>query len=236
MSFTELLHNECKSIGIELDNTALERFETYYKMLIDYNERMNLTAITEENEVIVKHFCDSLFLLTKYDIKFGAKVIDVGTGAGFPGIPLLIARPDIKLTLLDGLNKRLVFLADVLDKLELEAEIVHSRAEEGANDKKYREKFDVATSRAVARLNVLSEYCLPYVKKDGVFLAMKGPAAADELKEAQNALKILGGEVITTEEYTLSDDSLRTIIAVKKFSHTHPSYPRHNSKIKKQPL
>lgn len=236
MSFSEILYTESKAIGVELDSVALGRFETYYKMLIDYNQRMNLTAITEENDVIVKHFCDSLFLLTKYDIKSGAKVIDVGTGAGFPGIPLLIARPDIKLTLLDGLNKRLVFLKDVLEELGLKAEIVHSRAEEGGNDKKYREKYDVATSRAVARLNVLSEYCLPYVKKEGVFLAMKGPAAAEELEEAQNALKILGGKVIRTEEYTLSDESTRSIIVTQKIAHTHPAYPRHNSKIKKQPL
>ena len=236
MSFAETLYSECKSIGVELDDTALERFETYYKMLIDYNQRMNLTAITEEKDVIVKHFCDSLFLLTKYDLKNGAKVIDVGTGAGFPGIPLLIARPDVKLTLLDGLNKRLVFLQDVLDDLGLQAEIVHSRAEDGGNDKKYREKFDVATSRAVARLNVLCEYCLPYVRKDGVFLAMKGPAAAEELSEAQNALKILGGKVIKNEEYTLSDESTRSIIVTQKVAHTHPAYPRHNSKIKKQPL
>lgn len=236
MSFTENLYNECVKIGLELDETALGRFETYYRMLIEYNEKMNLTAITEENEVIVKHFCDSLYLLTKFDLKNGAKVIDVGTGAGFPGIPLLIARPDIKLTLLDGLNKRLVFLSDVLEALGLQAEIVHSRAEEAANDKKYREKYDVATSRAVARLNVLAEYCLPYVKKDGVFLAMKGPAAAEELKDAENALKILGGKVTKTEEYILSDESTRSIIITEKVAHTHPSYPRHNSKIKKQPL
>lgn len=236
MSFCETLYEEAKSIGVELNELALNRFQTYYEMLLDYNERMNLTAITEENEVIVKHFCDSLFLLTKYDIKPGAKVIDVGTGAGFPGVPLMIARPDLKITLLDGLNKRLVFLSDVCERLGLSAEIVHSRAEDGANDKKYREKFDVATSRAVARLNVLCEYCLPYVKKDGVFLAMKGPAGDEELAESQNALKVLGGQVTAVEKYTLSDESLRTIISVKKVSHTHPSYPRHNSKIKKQPL
>ncbi|MBE6737362.1 MAG: 16S rRNA (guanine(527)-N(7))-methyltransferase RsmG [Ruminococcaceae bacterium] len=236
MNFSQSLFDECKSIGIELSELALNRFEKYYNMLIEYNERMNLTAITEEKEVIVKHFCDSLYLLTKYDIKTGAKVIDVGTGAGFPGIPLLIARPDLKLTLLDGLNKRLVFLSDVLQELGLTAEIVHSRAEDGAKDKKYREKFDVATSRAVARLNVLSEYCLPYVKKDGVFLAMKGPAATDELCEAENALRVLGGKVECVEKYVLSDESERSIIIVKKMAHTHPAYPRHNSKIKKQPL
>lgn len=236
MSFKTSLFEEARLVGIELDDVALERFETYYNMLIDCNTRMNLTAITEEHEVIVKHFCDSLCLLSKWDIPQNARLIDVGTGAGFPGIPLLIARPDLKLTLLDGLNKRLVFLENVLKEIGLDAEIVHARAEEGAADKKYREKFDVATSRAVARLNVLSEYCLPYVKKGGVFLAMKGPAAEQELAEAEKALSLLGGEAAKTEAYTLSDESARTIIAVNKVKHTPPAYPRHNSKIKKQPL
>ena len=236
MSFKETLFTQAQSIGINLDETALERFKTYYEMLVDYNTRMNLTAITEENEVIVKHFCDSLYPLAKFDIKENAKVIDVGTGAGFPGIPLLIARPDLKLTLLDGLNKRLVFLQDVLDALGLQAEIVHARAEEGATDKKYREKFDVATSRAVARLNVLSEYCLPYIKKGGRFLALKGPAATQELSEAQKALNVLGGELEVSVEYSLSDNSERTILSVKKTKSTPLMYPRHNSKIKKQPL
>lgn len=236
MGFKDNLYSEAKSIGLELDDTALERFLKYYEMLVDYNTRMNLTSITEEQEVIVKHFCDSLFPLTKYSVATGAKIIDVGTGAGFPGIPLLIARPDLKLTLLDGLNKRLIFLQAVLDELGLTAEIVHARAEEGATDKKYREKFDISTSRAVARLNVLAEYCLPYVKKGGVFLALKGPAAHDELSEAEKALTLLGGKVEATEEYVLSDNSSRTIITVRKVNHTPPQYPRHNSKIKKQPL
>jgi len=236
MSFQKKLSQEAKGIGAILDEIALDRFEKYYKMLIDYNTRMNLTAITEEQEVIVKHFCDSLYLLTKYDVPKGAKVIDVGTGAGFPGLPLLIARPDIKLTLLDGLNKRLTFLSDVLSEINLSAELVHARAEEGAADKKYREKYDIATSRAVARLNVLCEYCLPYVKKGGVFLAMKGPAATEELTEAKNAMEVLGGQTSECVEYKLSDDSTRTIITIKKEKHTPPMYPRHNSKIKKQPL
>ncbi len=236
MSFEEILYSEAKSIGVELDKTALERFRIYYGMLIDYNTRMNLTAITQEQEVIVKHFCDSLCLLSKYHFEQGVSVVDVGTGAGFPGLVLLIARPDIKLTLLDGLNKRLVFLSDVLEKTGLKAEIVHARAEEGGNDKKYREKFQIATSRAVARLNVLAEYCLPYVAKGGVFLAMKGPAASEELNEAEKALKLLGGETEKVQEYTLSDQSSRTIITVRKTYPTPSQYPRHNSKIKKQPL
>ncbi len=236
MSFKEALFEEVKSIGIELDDLALDRFQTYYEMLVDYNTRMNLTAITEENEVIVKHFCDSLYLLSKCNVKEGASVIDVGTGAGFPGVPLLIVRPDLKLTLLDGLNKRLVFLSDVLEKIGLEAEIVHARAEEGAQDKKYREKFDIATSRAVARLNVLSEYCLPYVKKGGMFVSLKGPAATEEIAEAKNALKVLGGTISAVQEYSLSDESNRTILVINKTSQTPPKYPRHNSKIKKQSL
>ncbi len=236
MSFQKRLFEEAKSIGVILDDIALERFEKYYEMLIEYNTRMNLTAITEEQEVIVKHFCDSLYLLTKFEIPKGATVIDVGTGAGFPGLPLLIARPDLKLTLLDGLNKRLLFLQDVLSDIGLCAEIIHARAEESAANKKYREKYDVATSRAVARLNVLCEYCLPYVKKGGIFLAMKGPAAAEELADAQKAVEILGGKTAESQEYKLSDESTRTIVAIKKERHTPPAYPRHNSKIKKQPL
>ncbi len=236
MNFKEKLAYESGLIGIELDETALERFQIYYDMLISYNEKMNLTAITEEDEVIVKHFCDSMYLLTKYDIKENSSMIDVGTGAGFPGIPMLIARPDLKLTLLDGLNKRLTFLSDVLAKLSLGAELVHSRAEEAAMDTDYRENYDVATSRAVARLNTLCEYCLPYVKKGGVFLAMKGPAAKEELTEAKNAIGILGGKVKEAQEYTLSDESSRTLIIIEKIKKTPDKYPRHNSQIKKKPL
>lgn len=236
MSFKENLCEQAKLINVELDDRALERFEIYSNMLIDYNTRMNLTAITEEQEVIVKHFCDSLYLLSKYEVKQGASLIDVGTGAGFPGLPLLIARPDIKLTLLDGLNKRLVFLADVLSELGLGAQIVHSRAEEAAQTMTHREKYDIATSRAVARLNTLCEYCLPYVKKGGVFLAMKGPAATEELAEAKDAIKLLGGSLKSAEEYTLSDESSRTIITIEKTANTPKKYPRHNSQIKKKPL
>lgn len=236
MSFAENLREQTALIGVELDDTAVGRFEIYYRMLVDYNTRMNLTAITEEQEVIVKHFCDSLYILNKFRIKEGASVIDVGTGAGFPGLPLLIARPDIKLTLLDGLGKRLQFLSDVLGELGLSAEIVHSRAEESAVDTDYRQKFDIATSRAVARLNVLCEYCLPYVKKGGAFIAMKGPAATEELSESKKAISILGGKLKESREYTLSDESSRTLVVVDKVATTPDRYPRHNSQIKKKPL
>ncbi|MDO5123886.1 MAG: 16S rRNA (guanine(527)-N(7))-methyltransferase RsmG [Eubacteriales bacterium] len=236
MTFEEKLYKEAKSVGAGLDGTALCRFATYYNMLITYNTHMNLTAITEEDEVIVKHFADSLCILGKIQVKEGAKVLDVGTGAGFPGIPLLIARPDLKLTLLDGLNKRLVFLSDVLEKLSLEAEIVHSRAEESGHNPKYREKFDLVTSRAVARQSVLCEYCLPYTKKGGLFVAMKGPKGQEELSESEKGIKLLGGEIREVAEYTLSDESARTLIITEKVSPTPGKYPRHNSQIKSKPL
>jgi 16S rRNA (guanine527-N7)-methyltransferase len=198
---------------------------------------MNLTAITQEEEVIVKHFCDSLYLLTNYNIPKGASLIDVGTGAGFPGLPLLIARPDIKLTLLDGLNKRLVFLGDVLKETELSAEIVHSRAEEGAADKKFREKFDFATSRAVARLNVLCEYCLPYVKVGGYFVPYKSEKLTQELTEATRALQILGGKVEKQVEFKLPEtDIYRNLVVIKKEKATPGKYPRKAGLPAKEPI
>ncbi len=236
MTFEEKLYNEAKTVGVELSELALKNFKTYYEMLIEYNEKMNLTAITEEDEVIVKHFVDSLCLISKVGIKENAKVIDVGTGAGFPGVPLLIARPDIRLTLLDGLNKRLVFLQAVLDRIGLSAEILHSRAEEGANDPKYREKFDFVTSRAVARQSVLCEYCLPYAKVGGLFVAMKGPKAQEELSESTKGIALLGGSVKDVIEYSLSDESARSLIVTEKISKTPKKYPRHNSQIKNKPL
>ena len=236
MTFKETLKNEVETLGIELDELALDRFQKYYEMLIDYNTRMNLTAITEEYEVIVKHFCDSLYLISKVDVPNGASLIDVGTGAGFPGIPLLIARPDLKVTLLHGLNKRLVFLEDVLKNLNLKATIIHARAEEGSHEENLREKFDFATSRAVARQSVLCEYCLPYVRLGGSFVALKGPQAQDELKDAQKGTTLLGGKVESVMEYSLSDESNRALIVTKKIAKTPQKYPRHNSKIKKSPL
>ncbi len=236
MTFYEKLYKEAKSVDVELSEEALKNFKTYYDMLLEYNEKMNLTAITEEDEVIVKHFADSLCLISKVGIKENARVIDVGTGAGFPGIPLIIARPDLKLTLLDGLNKRLAFLNAVLEKIGMSAEILHSRAEEGANLPKYREKFDFVTSRAVARQSVLTEYCLPYAKVGGVFVAMKGPKAGEELSESERAISLLGGKVKKVIDYSLSDNSSRALIVTEKVSKTPQKYPRHNSQIKNKPL
>ena len=197
---------------------------------------MNLTAITEPQEVLYKHFLDCLMFFKNVDVKVGATVIDVGTGAGFPGMVLKIARPDIKLTLMDGLNKRLTFLNAVLTELGLEAETVHMRAEDGGKNKDYREQYDIACARAVANLPVLCEYCIPFVKVGGQFVAMKGSAAQDELTLASNAYNILGCEKPTIICENLRDNEARAFIIAKKKSQTPPKYPRMGGKIAKSAL
>ena len=231
----EQLKKECAEIGVMLTDNQCEQFENYYELLINWNKKINLTRITEPGEVVTKHFVDSLTLLKYGNIIKGAKVIDVGTGAGFPGIPLKIARPDIQLTLLDSLNKRLNFLSEVCGQIGITAELVHLRAEEGAKDIKYREKYDAAVSRAVARLNTLSEYCLPYVKVGGLFTAMKGPELSEEFNEAKSSVKILGGKISLVKEFELKGSG-RTIVVIKKAKQTPQAYPRHSSKIKLKPL
>ena len=231
-----LLKEESAKIGIELDDIALERLDTYAQMLIETNKTLNLTAITEPDEVLYKHFVDSLSLLTVVDLKEGAKVIDVGTGAGFPGVVLLIARPDIKITLMDGTNKRLNFIADVLDKIGLKADILHSRAELAGKDNQYREKFDLVTARAVANMNTLSEYCMPFVKVGGVFAPMKAAKADEELDSAKGAIKLLGGKVEKICHLNIDNCGERCIIITKKISQTPPKYPRASAQISKKPL
>ena len=233
----ERLRYYCNEHGIALDDKAIFRFEKYMRLVLEWNEKINLTSITDENEFIIKHFYDSLTLLRTLDIKEGAKIIDIGTGAGFPGVPLKIARPDIELTLLDSLNKRLVFLEEnVLPALEISAEIIHGRAEEVSEQSEYREIFDFAVSRAVANLASLSEYCIPFVKIDGVFAPMKGPESSEEIKQAANAIKVLGGKVDMVENLTLPDGSGRSIVVIDKIKHTPDKYPRRGIKISKNPL
>ena len=231
----ELLKKECAELGVKLIDLQLGQFEAYYELLTEWNKKINLTRITEPSEVVSKHFADSLTLLKYCDIKKDGKLIDVGTGAGFPGIPLKIAEPDIQLTLLDSLNKRLNFLNEVCIQLGIDAKLVHARAEDGAKEPKYRERFDTAVSRAVARLNTLSEYCLPYVRVGGSFIAMKGPELGRELAEAQTAVKTLGGEISEVREFDLNGSG-RTIVVIKKIKPTPKTYPRHSSKIKSKPL
>ena len=226
----------CAEFGLELDKTAIDRLNLYGNLLLEWNEKINLTAITEPVDVLYKHFYDSLLFFKAVNVPKNAKIIDVGTGAGFPGMVLKIARPDIELTLLDGLNKRLVFLADVLEKLDLEAELVHSRAEEGGKNEKYREQFDFSCARAVANLPVLSEYCIPFVKKGGYFVALKGASAKEEADAALNAYKILGCEKPTIICETLTGNEQRAFVISKKISQTSTKYPRHGNKITKSAL
>lgn len=226
----------CEQEGISLSEKQLGQFQRYMELLVEWNRKMNLTAITDPEGVTVKHFYDSLLLLKAVELPEGASLIDVGTGAGFPGIPVAIARPDVKLTLLDSLNKRLVFLAEVCRELGLSAEIRHARAEEGGRQKELREQFDFATARAVASMNVLSEYCVPFVKKGGAFVAMKGPDGEEELKQASCGIGTLGGKPEKAAHFTLSDGSQRCIIVVRKVRETPAAYPRHGAKISKKPL
>lgn len=235
--FTDILRQTAEKSDIQLTDEQLIQFDKYNELLIDWNNKMNLTALTEPHDVALKHFCDSLLLLKYADIPQNSKIIDVGTGAGFPSVPLKIVRPDIKLCLLDSLNKRLLFLQEVISKLELHnVETVHLRAEDGAKTEMYREKFDFAVSRAVASLNVLSEYCLPYVKAGGAFISMKGKNIEDELSFSKSAIKTLGGKTVKVSEYKLIDGSERAIIKISKIAPTPQKYPRQSAKIKSKPL
>lgn len=232
----ETVNRLCAEEGISLHPDAAQRLTRYADMLVEKNKVMNLTAITDPEEIAVKHFFDSLLPLCQVDLPLGARVIDVGTGAGFPGMVLKIVRPDIKLTLLDSLNKRLLFLEEVCRELELrDVEIVHARAEEAGRGE-LREKYDFAFARAVAQLNVLAEYCLPFVKVGGCFVAMKGKKAAEELDSARKAIATLSGSVSKYVEYSLPGGDERGNIIIKKISQMSSKYPRHGSKISKSPL
>lgn len=232
-----LLQNYIKDYKITLTENQYEQFQKYFELLAEWNEKMNLTAITDESGVALKHFADSLSLLNFVDIPQNSSLADVGTGAGFPGVVLKIARPDIKLTLIDSLNKRLVFLGEVCAQLGIDAELIHSRAEDGARDEKLRESFDFAVSRAVARMNVLSEYCLPYVKVGGAFCAMKGAQANEEFKESLNAINTLGGKLEKKYFFELPENGgERAIAVVRKVRNTPQKYPRQSGKIKAKAL
>ena len=232
-----LLQNYIKDYKITLTENQYEQFQKYFELLAEWNEKMNLTAITDESGVALKHFADSLSLLNFVDIPQNSSLADVGTGAGFPGVVLKIPRPDIKLTLIDSLNKRLVFLNEVCSQLGIEAELIHSRAEDGARDEKLRESFDFAVSRAVARMNVLSEYCLPYVKVGGAFCAMKGAQANEEFKESLNAINTLGGKLENKYFFELPENGgERAIAVVRKVKNTPQKYPRQSGKIKAKAL
>ena len=213
-----------------------KKFYTYSKLLVEWNEKINLTAITDPEGIALKHFYDSLYPFTLTDIDQGASVIDVGTGAGLPSCPLKIMRNDLNLTLLDSLNKRIGFLRKISEELNLNADCVHGRAEELGKTVEYREKYDIACARAVASLSELCEYCLPFVRINGKFIALKGSSGREELNDAKNAMKILGGELELLKEYTLPNGDGRTLIVIKKIAPTPEKYPRNKGQMKKKPL
>lgn len=228
--FAEIFNKE----NLPVSEEQYGKFKKYAVLLVEWNQKINLTAITDPHGITVKHFLDSVLPLKFLDIPDGASLIDVGTGAGFPGIPLKIMRPDISLTLLDSLNKRVNFLSDVCAALELDVPCVHARAEEFGRNENYRERYDFAAARAVAAMPVLAEYCLPYVKIGGTFVALKG--RSENYKDSENAIKILGGEISDVTEYALPDGDGRLLICVKKIKETPSKYPRNSGQISKKPL
>ena len=225
-----------ESAGIAISDEQFLMFDRYAYELISYNEKVNLTALTSPVDIAEKHFLDSILPFYHFKVKSGASVIDVGTGAGFPSCPLKIIRKDIDVTLLDSLLKRVNFLARISDVLRLSAKCIHGRAEELGRDPNYREKYDVATARAVAGLPMLCEYCLPFVKEGGYFLSLKGSRGAQEAKEAYTAIKTLGGRLEEIYCYSLPSGDERTLIVVKKISQTPPKYPRNKGQMTKKPL
>lgn len=232
----EYLEKIAQEYGFALTDVQLELFDRYASYLVEWNEKINLTAITDPQEICVKHFLDSLLLLDAVSVSKDASVIDVGTGAGFPSVPCKIVRSDLTLTLLDSLNKRIQFLKGLSEQLEIKTNCIHARAEDGGKNEALREKFDLATARAVAHLRELSEYCLPFVKVGGYFVALKGYEIEQELEEAKKAIKLLGGKIIEVKKYDLPEDNKRGIVIIKKISQTPTKYPRIAAKIKKQPI
>ncbi len=232
----DLLRKKALSYGVELDEKALERFDIYASLLVEWNEKINLTAITDPEGIVMKHFVDSLTVFHAVEIPQGAKVIDVGTGAGFPGVAMLIARPDLDVTLIDSTNKKLNVIRDILDKIGLSANVVHIRAEEAGHSKDFREQFDFATARAVSNLRDLSEYCLPFVKKNGIFISLKSAKADEEIQEGSAAIRILGGKIEEKKVFELEDCGERTILLIRKISSTPDKYPRPSAKMAKFPL
>ncbi len=228
--------------GFELSDIQLDKLNIYAELLVDWNTRINLTGITQPDEIAVKHFLDSFLLVKAYELAVGeslpqgVSLIDVGTGAGFPAIPVKILREDVKITLLDSLNKRINFLNEVTNNIKVDSVSIHGRAEEVAHDSNHRECYDIATARAVAKLSELAEYCLPFVKVGGYFIALKGRDIAQEVSESKNAIKALGGELVKVQQFTLGDDNTREIVIIKKISQTQTKYPRNGGQMKKKPL
>ncbi len=233
-----VLTEKVKELSIVLNDKQIQQFEQYYNILVEWNKVMNLTAITEYEEVVEKHFLDSLTIVNAIHVKKIETLIDVGTGAGFPGIPLKIAFPHLKVTLLDSLNKRIKFLNEVINLLELnDIKAIHGRAEDYAKQAEYREQYDICVSRAVANLATLSEYCLPYVKMDGLFVPYKSGEIDEELKSSEKAVSILGGKVEEVVKFQLPGTDIgRSFVKIHKIKETKKKYPRKAGMPTKEPL
>jgi len=235
--WNDILKAKAQQMDFELTDGMIDQFQRYMELLLDWNSKVNLTAITDPKDIIEKHFLDSLTCL-KYPHQIGAKVIDVGTGAGFPGLPLKIIRADLDVLLMDSLNKRIGFLNAVIENLNLKGIVaVHGRAEEAGHLKIYRDSFDVVYARAVARMNVLIEYCLPFLKIGGSFVCQKGPGVDDEVTELQSGLKLLGGIVEDVLSVDIPGTNYqRSLVVIRKMSATPAKYPRHGGQISKKAL
>jgi 16S rRNA (guanine527-N7)-methyltransferase len=238
MSKIDVFLKGAEEFGIALSPKDIERFSKYKELLKEWNQKINITAITDDDEIDVKHFLDSISIMKDGIISGKERIIDVGTGGGFPGIPIKIMKPDTEVVLLDGLNKRLKFLNEVIDSLALEnISTVHGRAEEFGRKKDYRETFDIAVSRAVASLNTLSEYCLPFVKVGGYFIAMKGPDVDEEIAQSEKAIEKLGGKIEKRIDIELPfSDITHNLLLIKKIKETPSAYPRGGGNPKKKPL
>lgn len=230
----DLVSGYAENMGTALDAMAIDRFELLENRLLRWNEHVNLTAITDPDEIAVKHFADSLSVFRAADFPKNSSVVDVGCGAGFPGLPMLIARPDLDVTFLDSVGKKLGFIKDVLKQSGLVGQTLHARAEDVAHESEYREQFDFAVSRAVAPLNILAEYAMPLIKAGGTFIAMKG--AEDEAELGENAVKVLGGKIEQVVYLKLPNGDTRNLVVVKKLSQTPSKYPRRTKKITSKPL
>lgn len=238
MEYYNLLEMACHRVGADFNKDKYNQFMLYMDLLKEWNNKINLTRIIEDEDIIKKHFIDSINLLQFNEVYTAKNMIDIGTGAGFPGIPIKIMLPDIQVTLLDSLNKRVIFLEEVINKLNLKKiKVIHMRAEEGGRDKDLREAFDIAASRAVANLPALSEYCLPYVKKGGYFIALKGPKIEEEIDLGKAAISALGGEIFKIEEVIIEDTDLKhNLVIIKKEKNTSTIYPRKSKNLNKNPI